>query len=378
MNLTKSIDEIRQEVFGHIEDVQDELAAQGFLPRRLNLNRGIVRGLLEIYSWTSWQLYQFLDFVQTQATAQTATGEWLDRWAADVNITRKEASKAEGMVTFSRDPDFEGNINIPAGKIVRTMVDADGNQYRYMTTADAVCLSGELTVSVPVISEATGAITNATAGAICEIVTPINNIVSVTNSAGWLTKEAVDRENDDSLRNRYRLAWQAHSGVVAAAYKAAAMAVDGVVEVSIMDNHPRGQGTINVYVKGGGGAATQQLLDKVASALENEIVINDDVEVLSVEPLAVDIDIDIEYNSGNGAEIQQQADAALRSCFNNSGNGFGIGEDVIRDRLAAKIINIPGIKRIIWAEPLADITVEPSEIAQLNNLSITTTKVSEA
>ncbi len=380
LNLTKTIDEIRSEVFEHIEDVQDELAAAGYLPTRLNLNRGIVRGLLEIYSWTSWQLYEFLAFVQKQATVQTATGEWLDRWAADVDISRKAASRAEGLVTFTRDPDFSGNITIPAGKTVRTATDAYGKQYRYTVTTETVLESGNNTVQVPVISEEYGAKTNATSGAICEIVTPINNIVSVTNSADWLTKEAVDEESDEALRTRYKLAWQARSGVVAAAYKAAAMSVPGVVDVAILDNHPRGQGTIDIIVQGSSGTATESLLNAVEAAIADEIVINDDVEVAAVTPVTVNISLEIEYLTGSSTEISAKAEAAIRSCFysSGSGTGFGIGEDVIRDRISAKIINITGVKRIIWSAPSGDVTISASSIASLGSLTITMTQVSEA
>lgn len=47
--LSKTIDDVRASVFGHVESAQDSLAAQGYLPARLNLNKGVIRGLLEIY-----------------------------------------------------------------------------------------------------------------------------------------------------------------------------------------------------------------------------------------------------------------------------------------------------------------------------------------
>lgn len=46
--ISRSIEDIRASVYGWIDGVQDQLAALGFLPRRLNLNKGLTRGIIEI------------------------------------------------------------------------------------------------------------------------------------------------------------------------------------------------------------------------------------------------------------------------------------------------------------------------------------------
>lgn len=51
--LSKTIDEVRASVFTHVEKTQDDYAAKGWLPLRLNLNKGVVRGLLGIYCWAT-------------------------------------------------------------------------------------------------------------------------------------------------------------------------------------------------------------------------------------------------------------------------------------------------------------------------------------
>ena len=65
--LSRSLDEVRSQVFGFVEGVQDSMAAKGFLPARLNLNRGVVRGLLEIFCWGEWQIYGLLGRLLQQA-----------------------------------------------------------------------------------------------------------------------------------------------------------------------------------------------------------------------------------------------------------------------------------------------------------------------
>lgn len=62
--LSKSIGDIRSGLFARIEAVQDEYAAKGWLPARLNLNKGIARGFIELFAWGLWQLYNFLDRIK--------------------------------------------------------------------------------------------------------------------------------------------------------------------------------------------------------------------------------------------------------------------------------------------------------------------------
>lgn len=48
IRLSKSIEDLRAAIFARIEAVQDEYSSKGWLPARLNLNKGIVRGILEM------------------------------------------------------------------------------------------------------------------------------------------------------------------------------------------------------------------------------------------------------------------------------------------------------------------------------------------
>ena len=82
LRLSKDISDIRAGLFERIESVQDEYAAKGWLPARLNLNKGIARGIIELFAWGLWQLYNFLAVIHRQAIPLEATGEWLDTHAA--------------------------------------------------------------------------------------------------------------------------------------------------------------------------------------------------------------------------------------------------------------------------------------------------------
>ena len=98
----KTIDEVRASVFANVEKVQDEFVAKGWLPLRLNLNKGVVRGLLEIYCWGYWQIYALLQRLMKQAVPATSTGDWLNTHAASVNLSRRPATNARGNVRSFR------------------------------------------------------------------------------------------------------------------------------------------------------------------------------------------------------------------------------------------------------------------------------------
>lgn len=375
IRLSKDISDIRAGLFEHIEAVQDEYAGKGWLPTRLNLNKGIARGIIELFAWGLWQLYNFLAVIHRQAIPLQATGDWLDTHAEQVDENRKPATKARGNVQFLRG-DGTGNIRIPAGRIVRTQPDGTGEVYRYVTDALAVLPEGAASVSVPVTAEEYGQGANAAVGQICELVTPVEGISGVTNAADWLLEEGSDAESDASLRRRYVLAWQSKAGVTRAAYEAAALSVPGVVDVYVADQHPRGEGTVDVVVQGAAGLPTESLLEDVRAALDAAIVINHDLLVRAPDPVKVSVRAALELISGDADAVKAEAENWVRSMFSYGDDPaiprFSIGKDVVRDRLASGLVGISGVKRVRWESPTEDVEIPAGSLAILESLELTT------
>ena len=380
LRLSKDISDIRAGLFARIESVQDEYAAKGWLPARLNLNKGIVRGIIELFAWGLWQLYNFLAVIHRQAIPLEATGEWLDTHAAQVDESRKPATKARGNVLFLRG-DQTGNVRIPAGRIVRTQPDGKGDIYRYVTDELAVLPEGAASVAVPATAEEYGQGANAAVGQICELVTPVEGISGVTNAADWLIEEGADAESDTSLRRRYVLAWQRQAGVTRAAYEAAALSVPGVVDVYVADQHPRGEGTVDVVVMGTAGMPTSSLLSDVRAALDAAIVINHDLLVRAPEPVNVSVKAVLELLSGDADSVKAEAENWVRSMFSYGDDPdiprFSIGKDVVRDRLASGLVSIAGVKRIRWESPTEDVEIPAGGLAVLEALDLQTVWVAE-
>lgn len=380
--LSRSIESIRAALYAKIDATQDDFIARGWLPARLNLNKGVVRGLIETYAWGQWQLYALYDRIFAQSVPQTATGEWLDVHADSVDLHRRPATKAQGIVLFQRGTSSAnaGNVRIPAGRIVRTQPDGKGQVFRYVTIADAVLPADAASVAVPVISEEYGTAANASTGQICELATPVPGIASVTNSADWLRSEGADEETDTQLAERYRLRWMANAGCTKYAYMAWALSVPGVTSVSILDRHPRGQGTVDVVVRGSAVLPTEALLEDVRTAIAPNTPINDDWQVRAPQPVAVSISGTLEIITGDPTRILAEADARIRALFADI-SGFAditplqIGEDLTLDRLTHTVMAVPGVKRVDWLLPLADVDVSRAGLAVLESLTLNSVTV---
>ena len=369
--VNKTLEEIRSDLFSRISSVQ----ADGYLPKFLNLNRGPIRGMIELWAWGLYQLYQLLALVLKQAFPSSATGSWLDMHCEQVGVKRLAATKTAGIVYFIREG-TSGNVPIPAGRIIKTREDGEGLEYRFLTIEDAVLQEGASEIAVPVEAEEYGRKANVAPGMITEIATVIPGIDGVENRSDWLTKEGTDEEDDESLRERYKLAWLDVNGATKYAYESWARSVDGVVSVKILDQHPRGQGTVDVIIRGAAGIPSQTLIDSVDAIVQTNRPINDDVIVKGPDPVNISIAGNLELVSGNPEEIISEVQSRLEALFliPPSIDGiepFAIGTDVMRDRLTAVAMAVTGIKSVSWSKPVSDVQIGDTELAVLAGISLT-------
>lgn len=382
--ISRSLDSIRADLFSFVDVVQQDFAAKGWLPVCLNLNKGVVRGLLEITAWSWWQIYSFMQTLLAEVAPYHATGSWLDLHANGVALRRREATKSLHRVRFYRAENAAArNVNIPAQRIVRTLPDGAGAVYRYSTQADAVLVSETNFVDVQVEAEDYGAATNVTAGQICELVTPVVGIAAVTNVPDSLVREGAGAERDDQLQERYALQWQANNGCTKYAYMAWALSVPGVTSVSILDRHPRGQGTVDIVVRGADVLPTAGLLEKVREAIAPHVPINDDWLVKGPLPVPVAIKATVEMVSGDPEQIRATVERRLRALFAetsplNDVKALQIGQDVTVDLLTHTVMAVAGVKRVSWLAPLDDVAVSAAGVARLESLNLETIMASEA
>ena len=142
-----------------------------------------------------YRLETSLDWLERQAFPQTASGEQLDLHGAQRGVTRGEAEKATGVVSFSRYLPLSLDLVVPKGTVCATSGEP---VVEYQTTEDAVLVSGQLTVDIPVEAVVAGASGNAAAGYVTTLVNApvgINYAANETAITG-----GKDPEDDDASR----------------------------------------------------------------------------------------------------------------------------------------------------------------------------------
>ncbi|MCU9048009.1 baseplate J/gp47 family protein [Pseudomonas aeruginosa] len=180
---------------------------------------------------------------------KTAVGAWLDMLAWAVNVERKGATKARGMLQFTRLTAGEALV-VPAGTVVQSAA-INGHIYRLVTTEPGVFSDGLLQLDIPVEAMETGSGYNLAPGYYAILPEPVQGITYVVNSDGWLTLPGSDIEPDEELRLRVRNQFSAvnqwHTDAV---YRALITAFPGVRPDGVYFEHgaPRGPGSANAFV----------------------------------------------------------------------------------------------------------------------------------
>ena len=165
-----------------------------------DLNPGsIIRNKIEGVSDVLEKHYVALRWSLDQAFAQTAEDENLDKIVARRGLTRQLAKKAVHRVTLGKSTPVNADYAIQAGMLVTTMAVGDNIPVQFETVTDATIPAGQQVVEVSVICTEYGAMGNVGPGQINLPGSP--GIDTVTGS--YLATEGLDKESNESLRERY-------------------------------------------------------------------------------------------------------------------------------------------------------------------------------
>lgn len=184
-------------------------------------------------------LYGFLDWIARQAVPFTATGEYLEGWAALKNVVRKPATAAGVVapigVTFTGADTSVLPIGIPIQR---------GDGLAYVTTGAGTVVAGTVTVSVAAVAHGSGgtAALNQTMN--------LGVAIPGVNSGGLVTavgSAGTDIESDDALRTRMLQVYQSPPmGGSAGDYVTWALQVAGVTRAWCAPLE-EGDGTVAIY-----------------------------------------------------------------------------------------------------------------------------------
>lgn len=180
---------------------------------------------------------------------KTAEDAWLDMLAWAVNVERKGATKAKGVLLFTRMV-AGGALEVPAGTVVQS-ASINGHIYQLVTTVAGQFTDGMMQLEIPVEAVESGSGYNLAPGYYAILPEPVPGIAQVANADGWLSSPGADPEPDDQLRLRVRNQFSAvnqwHTDAV---YRAMIAAFPGVRPDGVYFEHgaPRGPGSANAYV----------------------------------------------------------------------------------------------------------------------------------
>ncbi len=335
-----------------------------------NLNpSATIRGLLEVIAKVVADLYALVKTVTSQSFVQTATGVWLDLKVREMGIVRHPAVKARVQLTFSRSTPADKNISIPAGSICKSVKDASGKDYRFITVEEAVLEEGSTDVAVEAEAESAGAAWNVGEGAITRLITRMAGIESVSNKSGFLLREGSDPESDEQLRIRAITAWERLGlGGTREAYRNWALSVPGVTAASVLDDFPFGPGTVGVVILGANGTSTPALLNEVLLYIKERKPLTADVRVLA--PRIVEQEIRMEITRFADTD-PMQIESDVKSVIQSFSRRLQLGEGLIQARLVGAVMEVAGIYNIRVLTPVHDVAVGVDSFLQIGSVNIT-------
>jgi len=345
---------------------------------------GVFQTLLEISSQGLADLYTLLRDLVGQNFVGSATGDWLDLKAAETETYRLLAEKAQGNVVFKREV-TGSNVIIPEGAIVSTPVDSQGNSYRYFVIKQAVMDSVTAELAVLVEAEFAGAEYNVGAGQVTSIITYIAGIDSVNNLSDWLVTPGTDDEDDESLRLRSKNKWyQLSSGGTRESYINWAQEITGVMVVQVDDEHPRGQGSVDVIITSASGIPSAELISQVQDHLNIKKPLCSNVLVVAPTPITVNWDVMLYVNKEHGelADIESQGAEIIDIMYRYGETDhpeikkISPTQGVIRAQAISNLMTIDYVENVVITAPAADVAGASRGLVVKGTVNVTAVRLS--
>lgn len=293
------------------------------------------------------------------------------------NFTALPVEAASGIARFSSTLPATVNVLIPAGTLIR----APSSVYQYATMVDTTLLVGQSTVDVMVYCRTTGAVSNALAGTLTELVLPISGINAVTNQLAFTTGRDAETEVERKQRFIAYISGLARGTISACEYgvKLAALldSLGNVVEdiqfAKIVEPYltdpAQPVGYAKLYVHNGGGgtsalivAQAKKVIDGYyatdgmpvpgwkAAGVKMDIIAATDVPVTVTAALTIS-------TFYNAASVRSAAVLAVQSYILS----LGIGVSISQSEIIAAIMKIAGVTKVILTLPAGDVTALVSQ-----------------
>ncbi|ELZ4134531.1 baseplate J/gp47 family protein [Salmonella enterica] len=265
-----------------------------------------------------WIVDTLINNVLRNLFLMTASGPFVDLFAAALRLTRKDATRATGNITFIKaDPDT--SVTVPAGTVIQTER-INGVIYAVKTIQQVVIPAGTAQARVSATATDSGTAFNLAPGYYQILPEAVDGIAAVRNDDNWLTTPGSDQESDDELkdrcRNQFNLAGSYHTDAV---YRSLIAAQAGLSIDRIFFQHdaPRGPGTANAFLLLDTGVISQPYLDRVNQYITDQghHGHGDDIRCFALPETRHDLAVTVYVK--NLANISADDTAALQSGVEN-------------------------------------------------------------
>jgi len=250
-------------------------------------------------------LYEHQAWIARQVFPDTADTEYLEKHAAEHDITRKSATTATGAATLYGTP----GATIPVGTEVKTTAGLA------FVTSVAAEVGADDTANVPVQASASGSASNLAAGTMLTLTSAPGGVQGAAMLAS-ATTGGTDAETDAGLLARLLDVLQSPpAGGNKADWRRWALEVDGVSEAYVFPLR-RGLGTVDVCVTSAGGAPSAEILEATRAHLDAERPAGAaDFAVLAPSLVPVAVTVAVALSGLTLAQAQTAVETALSAYF---------------------------------------------------------------
>jgi uncharacterized phage protein gp47/JayE len=286
------------------------------------------------------------------------------------DFPRKSGTKASTNVVFTRSG-TTGISTIPANTRLKT-----SSGLRFILSDDTYITDGN-TDSDPseVVADSVGTAYNVAAGTIIVFEDDVSGVDSVTNASAAVG--GVNSESFISFKSRFQQYIEGLGRSNVSGYKAAALSVEGITSVSVVELFPPvGNINVEVYVDdGSAGGVSDSLISEVQSVIDGDgtednpgyrsagikvevkkptIVTQNIVAILSTVP-GIDID-----------QIESDVGTALTDYLNT----LELGSDIIYNELIAAIMSVFGVIDVSLTTPSSNVSISSSQVGRIGTVAL--------
>jgi uncharacterized phage protein gp47/JayE len=315
----------------------------------------VLRTLVEVEAATLADLYKLVPTIAGSGFLQYAVGSWLDELAlSEYNLTRKPSSFTVDLLTLTNTSATVYTLR-PGDIWVAT-----ANGLRFSSQEGGVIPAGG-SLSIKVGAEHPGSAYNLPRNTLTVLMTPFPGVKA--SNSGALVAAGVDTETDDQLRIRCRLRWaELGGGATRSAYQFWALtSFPSISKALVLDQHPRGQGTVDVLVWSEGGIGG----DAVAAAdayIQVRRPVTADVHVYSATEVIQPVNLRVQVAPELRPSVLAQITAAIAALQRS----IPIGGILYRAVLYEQAMLPAGVVNVIIDSPVADLNLETHQALTIN------------